>query len=141
VRQATVLLDTGPLVAFLQSRETYHSWAVQVFGQLQPPFHTCEPVLTEACFLMRKLPGGTEAVLGLVELGWIQVSLDVTGEVTSLKRLMIKYASMPMSLADACLVRMSERQANSIVLTLDRDFAIYRRHGRQAIPLITPKRK
>jgi predicted nucleic acid-binding protein len=90
---------------------------------------------------MRKLPGGTEAVLGLVELGWIQVSLDVTGEVTSLKKLMVKYASMPMSLADACLVRMSERQANSVVLTLDRGFAIYRKNGRQAIPLITPKRK
>jgi predicted nucleic acid-binding protein len=90
---------------------------------------------------MRKLQGGTEAVLGLVELGWIQVSLDLTGEVSSLKRLIAKYAGMSMSLADACLVRMSERQANSVVLTLDRDFTIYRRHGRQAIPLITPKRK
>jgi hypothetical protein len=42
-----------------------------------------------------------------------------------------------MSLADACLVRLSELRADSEVMTLDGDFTIYRRHGRQVIPLIT----
>jgi hypothetical protein len=43
-----------------------------------------------------------------------------------------------MSFADACLVRMSEIHPSSVVWTLDRDFSVYRQHGRQTIPLITP---
>jgi hypothetical protein len=43
-----------------------------------------------------------------------------------------------MSLADACLVRLSELIPQSIVLTLDSDFHVYRRNGNQPIPLIYP---
>lgn len=52
---------------------------------------------------------------------------------------MRRYADVPMSLADACLVRMSELSDDASVLTLDSDFRIYRRLGRQAIPLLTPR--
>jgi predicted nucleic acid-binding protein len=51
---------------------------------------------------------------------------------------MRRYANVPMSLADACLVRIAERTANATVLTLDSDFRIYRQKGRRLIPLITP---
>jgi predicted nucleic acid-binding protein len=53
-------------------------------------------------------------------------------------RLMEKYADVPMSLADACLVRMSEAASDAVILTTDRDFRIYRRHGRQVVPCLTP---
>jgi hypothetical protein len=43
-----------------------------------------------------------------------------------------------MSLADACLVRMSEQYPNSVVLTCDSDFRRYRRYRRQRIPIIMP---
>jgi len=51
---------------------------------------------------------------------------------------MVKYANVPMSFADACLVKMSEQYSKSVVLTLDSDFLIYRRHGNQSIPTIMP---
>ena len=50
-----------------------------------------------------------------------------------------RYTSVPMSLADACLVRMSELVPDSVVFMLDSDFRIYRRHGRPAIPLLMPR--
>jgi predicted nucleic acid-binding protein len=53
--------------------------------------------------------------------------------------LMRKYGDVPMSLADACLVRLAEIIPHSIVLTLDRDFTVYRKHGRQVIPLLIPR--
>ena len=103
----------------------------------RPPVFTCEAVLSEACFLVRKLRGGPDAVLGLVARGIVEVPFRIDRELTAVRRLMARYASVPMSLADACLVRMTELEEQATVLTLDSDFRIYRRHVRQAIPLRT----
>jgi len=131
----SVLLDTGPLVAFCSARDVFHEWACEQFKDLRPPFATCEPVLTEACFLLRSR---RDAVLKMMACGAIQAGFRLDIEHGRVQQLMGKYANVPMSLADACLVRMSELHANSAVLTLDSDFRIYRRNGRQVIPLIMP---
>lgn len=135
------LLDTGPLVAFLHRRDHYHRWAVRQLSIIEPPLLTCEPVLTEACLLMSGLSGGSEAVLELVETGLILVDVRLSDELIPIRKLMVRYANVPMSLADACLVRMSERHAQGIALTLDGHFRIYRKHGRQVIPLLIPEDK
>ncbi len=62
-----VLLDAGPLVAFLDGRDRYNEWAMAQWASVVPPFLTCEPVLTEACFLVRHLRDGPRRVLELVE--------------------------------------------------------------------------
>ena len=54
-------------------------------------------------------------------------------------RLMHKYADVPMSFADACLVRMTETMNDPVLLTTDADFRVYRRHGRKAIPCVLPR--
>ena len=133
-----VLMDTGPLVASLNRRDRFHLWAKARLDELEPPIFTCEPVLAEACFLLRDTPGGAAAVLKLVERGVLQVSFPVSPHARSLATLMTKYANLPMSLADACLVRMTELDESSAVMTLDGDFLVYRRHGRQAIPALMP---
>jgi predicted nucleic acid-binding protein len=135
-----VLLDTGPLVAFLNRRDTWHDWSVEQFGQIRPPLLTCEAVLSEAAFLLRQDVRGVEGILALVERGLVTTShWRLDDEAEPLRRLMKRYANVPMSLADACLVRMTETRAGVTVLTLDRDFRVYRRLGRQTIPLITPR--
>lgn len=136
-----ILLDTGPLVAFLRRRDRYHQWTVEQFARIRPPALTCEPVLTEACFLMRDLPKGCESVLKLLETGLIRVAFELQNELAQIRKLVAQYASVPMSLADACLVRMSEQHSGSVVLTINGDFSIYRKHGRQVIPLITAGRR
>jgi predicted nucleic acid-binding protein len=131
-------MDTGPLVASLNRRDRFHLWAKAQLGALEPPISTCEPVLAEACFLLRDMPGGAAAVLKLVERGVLQVAFQVAPHAKSLATLMTKYANVPMSLADACLVRMTELDDSSAIMTLDSDFLVYRRHGRQAIPALMP---
>lgn len=133
-----VLLDTGPLVALINRRERHHAWAAERFGELAPPLETCEAVLSEACFLLRRYAGGADAVMALLERGVIAPSFRLAPEHRRVRRLLKRYRETPMSLADACLVRMSERTPDSVVMTLDTDFTIYRRHGREVIPLITP---
>lgn len=133
-----VIVDTGPLVAFLDSRETWHQWAAETFERLPPPLLTCESVVSEAVFLLRDLSGGSDAVMELIDREILHVTFALADEYAEVRALMRRYADLPMSLADACLVRMSEQLPSSSVVTLDGGFRIYRRRGRQVIPLIAP---
>jgi len=132
-----IIVDTGPLVALLNARDTHHAWARDTFDDVEPPLWTCEAVISEACFLVRQLKDGADAVLALVARGVIQVDLALSADVEPVRKLMTRYASVPMSLADACLVRMTEIHTRSAVLTLDKDFGVYRRNGRHVVPVIT----
>jgi predicted nucleic acid-binding protein len=133
-------LDAGPLVAFLNRRDRYHAWATEQLAGVRPPLLTCEAVLSEACFLLRRLDGAVDAVFRLLERGLICVGLRLADEAPSVRRLLARYRRVPMSLADACLVRLAELHADSAVLTLDHDFRIYRKSGRQTIPTLIPAR-
>jgi uncharacterized protein len=128
-----VLVDTGPLVAFLNGRDRYHVWSEEVFSGVEAPVFTCEAVLSEACFLLRHARGGAEAVVKLLERGLLRIPFRLEPESAPVRRLLGRYGNVPMSLADACLVRMSEEMSDSVVLTLDRGFKVYRRHGRSVI--------
>jgi predicted nucleic acid-binding protein len=132
------LLDTGPLVAFYSTRDAWHEWVMEQMGTVPPPLLTCEPVLAEACFLLHRDGGNPRTVLRALQEGTLQVALQTQLEAVALETLMARYANVPMSLADACLVRMSEIHTTSRVFTLDRHFTRYRRHGRQLIPLLSP---
>jgi uncharacterized protein len=132
-----VLLDAGPLVAYLYPRDAYHDWAVEQFAALDPPFICCEPVLTEVCFLLARNHLSPTHALAAVERGTIRIGLAIREELHAIQTLMARYASVPMSLADACLVRLAELTGLPIC-TLDADFAIYRAHGRRPLTLISP---
>jgi predicted nucleic acid-binding protein len=129
------------LVALLNRRDRHHPWARDVLDGVDPPIFTCDPVLSEACFLLRNLAGGPEAVLELLARGIVRSDFRVSSEAEALRGLMKKYASIPMSLADSCLVRMTELDTKSVVVTLDSDFRIYRRHRRQIVPTISPDQR
>ncbi len=136
--RAEVLVDTGPLVAFLNRRDRHHAWARDQLARVKPPILTCEAVLSEACFLLRGHPTGAAAVLELLERGLLEVTFDLGEEASRVRDIVTRYANLPASLADACLVRMAELHARSRLLTLDSDFKIYRMHGRKVIPVIMP---
>jgi predicted nucleic acid-binding protein len=134
-------VDTGPLVALLDARDAHHEWARTLFGELAPPLVTCEPVVAEACHLVRKLRGGGALrVLDLVDRGVIDPRFRLADEQRRVGELVERYASVPMSLADACLVRMTELEPELTVITLDDDFRVYRRNARQVVPVIMPNR-
>jgi predicted nucleic acid-binding protein len=134
-----IILDTGPLVALLNRRDTYHDWSKAQFSEIEPPLLSCEAVISEACFLLRGLPGGPRTALDLVNRGVVEIPFHLDEEADPVMRLLTRYASVPMALADACLVRIAEQYARSTVITLDNDFHIYRKQGRQVVPTIMPE--
>ena len=136
---APIIADAGVIVGLIYEKDQWHEWAFEQSKQLVAPFFTCEAVITEACFLLQTVKNGERAVLGMIADGHLQVDFSLSDEAASLQSLMKKYADVPVSLADACLVRMSELVQNSIVFTTDGDFHIYRRNGRRKIDLIIPE--
>jgi predicted nucleic acid-binding protein len=135
---SAILADTGALAALLDRRERFHAWAVEQAHALQPPLLTCEAAVAELCFLLADSPNGRAGIRTNFSSGAWRIAFSLDGERERVFRLMDTYADQPMSLADACLVRMTELHADSSVFTLDRHFRIYRRNRRQIIPLIIP---
>lgn len=135
---ADVLVDTGPLVALLNAKDRHHAWVARQLTRIKPPLITCEAVLAEATHLVRQLPGGRAALLEMVDEGFLTLGIQISAQSGPLLTLVKRYASVPMSLADACMVRLAELHPRSTVWTLDSDFTIYRRNGRQVIALLTP---
>jgi predicted nucleic acid-binding protein len=134
---ASVLVDAGFVIALLSRRDHYHKWALAQSPDLPPPWKTCDAVLSEAFHLLGSR--GRPALSALLRRGAVVLAFNLPGQLDRVLSLMQKYADVPMSLADACLVRMSETLADPVVLTTDLDFRVYRRHGRQVVPCMTPR--
>ncbi len=134
-----VILDTGVLVAVLDRSDRYHNWAVKEWEKIVKPLLTCEAVITESCFILQDVYGSEDAIMALIERRTIQIDFRFNDEVKVIRGLMQRYQSVPMSFADACLVRMSELIVGSSVLTLDSDFYIYRKNRKEMIDLIIPE--
>ena len=136
----TTLVDTGPIVAFLNRRDRHHGWAVETLSTVRAPLLTCEAVLSEAAYLLRRRTGGPEKAVELLTRGVLSAPFRLEAEATAVKRLLARYSDVPMDLADACLVRLTELHSDSVLLTIDSEFRdVYRRHGRQAIPTVLPE--
>lgn len=132
------IVDAGPLVALLSRQDRHHAWAKNAFAGVRPPAITCEAVLAEAWHLLRATANGQRALLDLVAAGTMSVEFALMSELESVRRLVLRYRDRPMSLADACLVRLAELFDEATVITLDEDFSVYRKHGRQTIPMLAP---
>ena len=131
------ICDTGPLVAYLNRNDPYHSWAVSLMKQVRPPMLTTEPVLTEVAYFLRAARVEVDPLFQLLERDAIRLEFQVATHWPRLRTLMARYGHM--DLADASVVVMSEQHRRSQVLTVDRrDFGIYRRNDRHVIDFIAP---
>lgn len=130
------ILDSGPLGALLDPREEHHVWARETLARQPLPWVTCEAVVSEAYFLLHAQHA--HALDELLRRGHLRVAFNLADELPQVLNLRAKYANVPMSLADACLVRMTETLPDPVVVTADADFKIYRRHSRQVVPCLMP---
>ncbi len=131
----THILDAGPLIAAINRDDGHHAWARATLARLGPPFHSCPEAMAEAA----AMTGRPAAIVEMIQAGEIVLAFDLAGQAASVLALLKKYADRDMDLADACIVRMTELVRECRVVTLDRDdFSVYRRNGRDLIPLIAP---
>jgi predicted nucleic acid-binding protein len=129
------VLDAGPLIAALNRDDEHHRWATETIARLRPPFHSCPEAMAEAA----AMTGRPAAIVEMIHAGEIVLSFNLAAQAASVLALLRKYADRDMDLADACIVRMTELAKDCRVVTVDRrDFSVYRRNGRDVIPLIAP---
>ena len=133
-----VLLDAGPLIGYLNRKDQHHGWAVASWAALTEPLWTCEAVLSEAIFNLQAEGMPLDSILHYLDIGIIRLDFSVEENRADVLNLLRKYADQPMSLADACLVRMAELHDHCQIFTTDKDFLVYRRKGRSMIPLLAP---
>jgi predicted nucleic acid-binding protein len=131
------IADTGFLVALLEAHDEHHAWATELAEDIEWPALTCESVVSETAFQVRssKLP------LEMLQNGMLRLAFDFAGHLEHLHDLAARYADRKPDLADLCLIRMSELYPRHTVITVDRDFRVYRRNKREAIPLLIPPQK
>ena len=124
---AGALLDTGPLVALLSRNDANHDRARQIFADCTPPFRTCESVIAEACFLLRKVHAdGPGDLVRLGVRGLYTIAISAEAHWTGIESLLRKYADRPISFADAYLIRCAEIHGEGRIATFDADFSVYR---------------
>ena len=139
MRPAGILLDTGPLVAVLSADDARHDAAARAFDECLPPFRSCEAVIAEACFLMRKVhPAGSAEVLALGRRGVYEIGVRLDDHWETVEALLRKYADRPISLADACLIRCAEVHHEPRILTFDGDFRLYRWARTRKFDVLSP---
>ena len=130
------LLDTGVVVALLDRDERHHLQCVEVLSDIIGPLVTCEAVIAEACYLLRRIHGAPEAVIKNVANGVFQLPVHLVDRAASIEKLLKKYRDVPMDLADACLVDLADQTDTGQILTLDSDFKIYRWRSRRNFDLM-----
>lgn len=134
----TGIADTGFIVAFANRNDHHHAWATEVAGNIAAPLLTCEAVLAEAAFHLKS----PAYVLSLVNDEMLQVDFDFSDNLTRLMELAERYEDRQPDLADLCVIRMSELHPKHVVITIDeKDFRVYRRNRREAIPILCPPRR
>ncbi len=133
-----IVVDAGPIVGHYCEDDQHHGWERAQMSRLSFPLITCESVLSEAGFLLARYDVDPIRVVEAVRSGFLKVDFEISNEAPALETLMKRYADTPMSLADACLVRLSELHKDCRVFTLDRHFKTYRRYGRSVIPRLSP---
>ena len=121
-----VLLDTSVVVALLDRSESSHERCVKTVQLLEAPLVTCEAVVAESCYLLRKLPAAVDAILENVARGVFQIPFQLSRIAAEVSKIQRKYRDVPADLADACLIYAANQLGVGEILTLDHDFEIYR---------------
>ena len=134
-----ILVDASFLVSIYDKQEPYHRQCMAVLDQLNQPLVTCEPVVTEAIYLLRGLPGAPQAILASIQEGQLEIPFQLAHGADEVLASYTKYRDTPCDFADACLIAMADQLGTGDILTLDSDFKHYRwrrnRRFRMLIPL------
>jgi uncharacterized protein len=130
------IADTGFVMAFLNRSDRHHDWASEIGKAVSDPLLTCEAVLAETAFQVESV----ESVLGLLRTGFLKIAFDLTKNFEEVVSLAERYQDRTPNLADLCLIRMSELYDLPVLTVDEKAFRVYRRNGRDVIPIVCPPR-
>ena len=132
-----LLLDTGALVSLLDRSQRLHLQCRRTFVDWTGPVVSTEAVLTEATHVLAAVHGGRAACVDFFLSGGALLVPSSTTSLQRVRKLLDKYADLPMDFADATLVALAEELDCTSVFTTDRtDFSVYRVKGRKPFRIV-----
>jgi predicted nucleic acid-binding protein len=132
------LLDTGPLVAYLDPRERDHTRVAASLEAFRGRLVTSGAVITEAMHFLAGSTNGPGLLASFVAASSLEV-YDVCQpkDLADAAALMGKYADTPMDFADATLLLLAEHVPIGDIATLDRrGFSAYRTRNGKSLRLV-----
>jgi uncharacterized protein len=130
-----LLLDTGPIVALLDRDDGAHARCVEAARRERARLVSTWAVVTEAMYLLHDSTAAQSELLGWLEKGHVRIA-ELHDLLPRIRKLLEKYADLPVDFADATLVAVAERDGIDRVFTLDGDFTIYRIGGRRRFRIV-----
>ncbi|NOY63711.1 MAG: PIN domain-containing protein [Gammaproteobacteria bacterium] len=124
-----ILTDTGFWLALINKRDKHHQKAISFISSCEESLVTTWPVITETCYMLGRALGvqSQTQFLQLIKSDLLSVANISSAHIGVIEILMIKYADLPMDLADASLVMLAEEVGHGRILSTDqRDFRTYR---------------
>ena len=133
-----VLLDTGVIYALLDRSEWAHGLCVRTIEGLNRQLVTCEPVIAESSYLLRRQPQAVDAILANIETGFFSIPFQLSHSAGEVRAILRKYQDTPADFADACLIQMANELETGDILTLDRHFRHYRWRRNRSFRFLIP---
>ena len=133
-----ILVDASFLVSVYDKQEPYHRQCMAALDQVNQALVTCEPVVTEAIYLLRRLPGAPQAILASIQEGQLEIPFQLAHEADEVLARYTKYRDTPCDFADACLIAMADQLGTGDILTLDSDFKHYRWRRNKRFRMLVP---
>jgi predicted nucleic acid-binding protein len=133
-----ILVDASFLVSVYDKREPYHRQCMAALDEVNRALVTCEPVVTEAIYLLRRLSGAPQAILASIQAGQLEIPFQLARGADEVLACYTKYRDTPCDFADACLIAMADQLGTGDILTLDSDFKHYRWRGNKRFRMLVP---
>ena len=133
-----ILVDASFLVSIYDRREPHHLPCMAALARVRRPLVTCEAVVTEAIYHLRRIHGGPQAILASIHAGQLEIRFRLASQANEVLANFTKYADTPCDFADACLIQMANELGTGDILTLDSDFRHYRWGRNRRFRLLVP---
>ena len=127
------LVDSGPLIALFDRSDRYHDRVLEFLKGFDGKLLSSWPVLTEVSHMLSFNLRVQLDFLEWISRGAVEVASIEQREITSILAYMRRYLDVPMDLADASLIHLAEREGIETILSIDRDYYIYRTEGRRML--------
>jgi len=137
--KSTYIADTGLLIALLNPHDLHHDWAKVEAKRCSTGFITCEAVISETIYLLRKSKKAKDAVIAMIESGWMNIVPVLPEMRVGVIRVLETYHPLA-DYADACLVALHEQYGATVYTTDRRDFTVYRTRSGDLVTAIFPEK-
>lgn len=121
-----ILIDAGPLIALFDRSDKYHLKAISFLKSLERGLITTWPVITETSHMLSFSTKAQANFLEWIERGGLKIYEMEHDHISRLSELTKKYDDVPMDLADASLIVVSEVKGIHQIASIDSGFYIYR---------------